>query len=151
MTTENNNKSLKSFVDEDWNTDHMDEKLKLILLLNSSKFTTTLDNILNNDVNVNVLIDNTNDTGLVYYNGAFTKMKIKDIAKKTMEKVLKQLTKFRDEFVLNNKYNIDRTILDNEITITQTKFEQYLKDENIFNAVNKYLADIYNKKRVKTY
>ena len=151
MSTENNNKSLKSFVDDDWNTDHMDEKLKLILLLNTSKFTSTLDNILNNDVNVNVLIDNTTDTGLVYYNGVFTKMKIKEIARKTMEKVLKQLIKFRDEFVVNNKYNIDRTILDNEITITQTKFEQYLKDENIFNAVNKYLADIYNKKRVKTY
>ena len=130
-------------------TDHIDDKLKLILLLNNSKFTITLDYILNNEVNLNVLIDNTTDSGLVYFNNSYNKMKIKDIANKTMDKLIKLLCKFKDDLIVPNKYNIDKKILENEINIACIKHEQYINDINIQNAVNKCISDIYNKKRIK--
>jgi hypothetical protein len=55
---------IKSF-DDDWSIDHLDNKDKLVLLLNNSKFTSTLENILENEVNLNVLIENNDNNGLV--------------------------------------------------------------------------------------
>ena len=62
----NLNINLINSFDEQWNTTHIDDKTKVLLLLNNTKFTSTLENILENEVNLNVLIDETSEKGLVY-------------------------------------------------------------------------------------
>ena len=99
--------------DKNWSTEHLDEKTKLILLLNQSKFTSTLENILDNDVNLNVLIDNTSDNGLVYNENKVSNMKLKDIFKVTMDKLYQQLCKFNDEISNPNILNINTEIIKN--------------------------------------
>lgn len=55
------NINLINSFEENWNTTHIDDKTKCFLLLNNSKFTATLENILENEVNLNVLLDNTSE------------------------------------------------------------------------------------------
>ena len=78
----NFNINLINSFDEQWNTTHIDDKTKILLLLNNTKFTSTLENILENEVNLNVLIDETSDKGLVYNEKKILNMDIKRYSKK---------------------------------------------------------------------
>ena len=133
-----------------WNTTHIDDNKKLLLLLNNSKFTSTLENILENDENLNVLIDNTSDNALVYNDKKIINMNIKDIVKKTMEKLLLQLSNFKDDIIDPNKYNIDKTIIDEQIKIAENKYTDFRRNEDIQKCVNSFIKDIYNKKKNDT-
>ena len=136
--------------DETWNTNHIDNNKKLILLLNNSKFTSTLEDILENEVNLNVLIDNTTDNALVYDNKKLINMSIKDIVKKTMEKLLNHLNDFKNDIIEPNLYNIDKNIIDEQIKIAQNKYKDFNKDQDIQKCVNIFIKDIYNKKKDDT-
>jgi len=150
----NNNISLNinliNSFDEIWNTNHIDNNKKLILLLNNSKFTSTLEDILENEVNLNVLIDNTTDNALVYDNKKLINMSIKDIVKKTMEKLLNHLNDFKNDIIEPNLYNIDKNIIDEQIKIAQNKYKDFNKDQDIQKCVNIFIKDIYNKKKDDT-
>ena len=52
-------------------------------------YTELLEEILKNDINLNVIIDKTNDSGMVYKNNIdkYIQMKLKDIISNTMEKL----------------------------------------------------------------
>jgi hypothetical protein len=142
---------LKSF-DEKWNIDHIDDKVKLILLLNNSKFTSTLENILENEVNLNVLIDKTSDVGLVYNNDdkSFNKMNIKDIVRKSMDKLFRHLCDFKKDIIDPNIFNINKEFLENEFNIVRHKYNEFKNDKNIQDTVNKFITDIYNRKKNDT-
>ena len=139
---------IKSF-DDNWSIDHLDNKDKLVLLLNNSKFTSTLENILENEVNLNVLIENNNC--LVYKNNKLDKMNIKDIVKNTMEKLYKQLNNFKDDIINPNNLNINESIINNELNIAKNKYNDYKSNKCIQDNVNKYITDIYQKKVENTY
>lgn len=125
---------MKSF-DEDWDTgdpwraytgvlslrktpSEIDINKKLILLLNNSKFTKTLEHILENEVNLNVIIDKTSHNGLVYRNKELVNMNIKDIVQKSMEKLHKHLCDFHKDVIDPNKNDITKNtinMLNNEL------------------------------------
>lgn len=98
-------------------------------MLTNSKFTKTLENILENEVNLNVLIDNTNNTGLVYKNNKLVNMNIKDIVKKSMEKLDKHLRDFYKDIIDPNILEINSKILNEELTNVKNKYNIYKKDE----------------------
>jgi len=52
-------------------------------------YTELLEEILKNDINLNVIIDKDNDSGMVYKNNIdkYIQMKLKDIISNTMEKL----------------------------------------------------------------
>jgi hypothetical protein len=133
--------------DETWNTNHINDAQKLILLLNNSKFTSTLEHILENDENLNVLIDTTSDNALVYNDKHIINMNIKDIVKKTMEKLLEQLSNFKKDIIEPNKYNIDSKVIDQQIKIAENKFTDFSKNSDIQKSVNSFIKDIYSKKK----
>ena len=144
-----NMNTIHSFNDK-WNTDHITPTQKLLLLLNNSKFTETLNQILENDMNLNVLIDNTSDNAIVYQDKQLVSMKIKDIVKKTLEKIFVHLTDFKDDIIEPNIFNIDKNIMSEQIKIANTKIKDYNKDIDIQKYVNIYIKDIYNKKKDDT-
>ena len=141
---------VKSF-DEEWSIEHLDNKDKLVLLLNNSKFTSTLENILENEVNLNVLIENNDKDGLVYKNNKLDKMNIKDIVKNTMEKLYNQLNNFKQDIVSPNNLNINETIINNELNIAKNKYDDYRRNQSVQDNVNKYITDIYQKRVDNTY
>jgi len=140
---------VKSF-DEEWDTTLIDNKLKLILLLNDVKFTSTLENILENEVNLNVLIDNTTDTGIVVSENKFKNMNIKEIVNKTMKKLIDHIYSFHKELTNPNIFNINKILLDCELDKAQNKYNEYIKDVTVQKNVNAFITNMYNKKKDET-
>ena len=140
---------VKSF-DEEWDTTLIDNKLKLILLLNDVKFTSTLENILENEVNLNVLIDNTSDTGIIVSDNKFKNMNVKEIVNKTMKKLIDHIYSFHKELSNPNIFNINKILLDGELHKAQDKYNEYIKDVNIQKNVNAFITNMYNKKKEET-
>jgi hypothetical protein len=100
-------KNITISFDHNFNVSKIDNNKKLILLLSISKFTKTLEKLLENKVNLNVLIDTTTDNGLVY-NKEFIKMKHNDIIKKTMSKLYKILIDFHNDILYDTEIDIDK-------------------------------------------
>lgn len=143
---------LKSF-DEDWDTSEIDINKKLILLLNNSKFTKTLEHILENEVNLNVIIDNTSHNGLVYKNKELVIMNIKDIVQKSMEKLHKHLCDFHKDVIDPNKNDITKNtinMLNNELQTVNEKYNDFKNNEQIKDTVNNFFTNIYNTKKETT-
>ena len=140
---------LKSF-DEEWDDSQIDDKLKIILLLADSKYTKTLENLLENEVNLNVLIDNTGNTGLIYKKNNFEIMNIKDIVEKSMEKIYNKLNKFHKEIEENNEYNIKKDYLEEEKKNIENKYKDYKLNDETKDKVINFIKDIYSKKKEET-
>ena len=142
---------MKSFREE-WDDSKIDDKSKILLLLADSKFTSTLENLLENEANLNVLVDNTNDStaGLVFNENKFENMNINDIIKTSMEKLYNILKKFRQEINESTEFDIKKKSLDIEEKIIDEKYEKYKLDKNIQTNVNSFIKDIYNKKKEET-
>jgi hypothetical protein len=141
---------IKSF-DEEWSVDHIDDKDKLILLFNNSKFTSMLQNILENEVNLNVLLENNSETGLVYNNNKLINMNIKDIVKKTMDKQYKHLCSFKKDITQPNIYNLNENSINEEMKNAYTKYNNYRRNVDIQNYVNTFIKNIYTSKIDNTY
>jgi hypothetical protein len=138
--------------DSDWDVSKIDDTLKQVLLLSDLKYTKTLEHILQNDVNLNVIIEDKAECGIVYKNDIekFKPMKIEDIVDQSMNKLHKQLTIFHDEIKDDNKYNINNTILSSEKDILNEKYDEFKRNELTQKIVKNYIANIYNKKKDET-
>ena len=138
--------------DSDWDVSQIDDTLKQVLLLSDLKYTKTLEHILENDVNLNVIIEDKSDCGIVYKNDIekFKPMKISDIVDLSMNKLHKQLTIFHDEIKDDNKYKINSTILSSEKEILNEKYDEFKNNELTQKIVKNYIANIYNKKKEDT-
>jgi hypothetical protein len=141
---------IKSF-DEEWSVDHIDDKDKLILLFNNSKFTSMLQNILENEVNLNVLLENNSEMGLVYNNNKLINMNIKDIVKKTMDKLYNHLCSFKKDITQPNIYNLNEKSINEEMKNAYTKYNNYRRNVDIQNNVNTFIKNIYTSKIDNTY
>ena len=138
--------------DSDWDVSKIDNKLKQVLLLSELKYTKTLEHILENDVNLNVIIDDNADCGIIYKNDIekFKPMKIEDIVDLSMDKLHKQLSIFHDEIKDDNIYKINNTILSSEKEILNEKYDNFKNNEITQKIVKNYIANIYNKKKEDT-
>lgn len=142
---------------EDWDVSKIDDGLKHLLLNSSYKFTKTLENILENEVNLNVLIDNTTDSGFIFTENSLQKMDINDILKKSMEKIYNHLTQFRndlsDETNQPNKIemnDIAKDAMDLQMKEIKNKYDDYRRIKEKTNSVNDIIKNIYNNKKSKT-
>ena len=135
--------------DSDWDVSKIDNTLKQVLLLSDLKYTKTLEHILENDVNLNVIIEDRAECGIVYKNDVekFKPMRIEDIVDLSMNKLHKQLTIFHDEIIDDNRYKINGTLLSSEKNILNEKYDQYKNNEITQKLVKNYIASIYNKKK----
>jgi hypothetical protein len=143
----NNNIVLQPF-DDNWNIDHIN---KYIVFLSLKKYTTFLDKILEKYENLNVIIDNDSDTGLVYKNEKekYVNMKKKEIFSMTMEKINKQMCELFDDVIENEKtFGTDsKDFLNKQKTNANYKYEDYVKKDNIKQEANSYIEDIFKKKK----
>ena len=142
-------KNVISF-NENWDVSHIDNEAKLRLYLSAVKYTKVLEYILKNTANLNVLIDRQSESGFVYGNEKIEKIKLSEIIEQSIIKVHKHLQDFSDEILQNDEFNINKEILANELKITEKKFEDFYKDENIKKNVENYFSDIYSKHDLAT-
>ena len=136
-----NNTRLRGF-DEDWDVSKINKSDILDILLNKHKFTSTLQNILKNEVNLNVIINNDNN-GFVYKSGndKYEPMKQDQIMQQSMDKIYKHLQTFYEETITNNINNHDTKYFD---TINKG-YTQYLYENTQFKSIaNKAIGYFYS-------
>ena len=130
--------------DEEWNVSNVNvEKF----IFKNHMYSSLLSEILNNEINLNVIIEKDNESGLVYKNDIdkYIKMKSQDIVDKTMLKLKKHLldinTNISDDYVvdviLSSKHNINK------------KYDAYNNNNSIKEKVSGIIKDIYDTKRDK--
>ncbi len=138
--------------DEDWDVSKIDSALKHLLLFSDLKYTKTLEAILENEVNLNVIIEDTEDCGIVYKNDIekFTPMKIEDIINLSMNKLHKHLQNFHEEVKNDNPYEINQKLLEAEKEMIDKKYVNFKNNAHTQKTVKNFLADIFNKKKEDT-
>jgi len=146
-----NLKLIKPF-DDDWDVSMIDNTLKNILVLSNMKYTKTLEQILNNDVNLNVIIEDESDTGIVYKNNTekFKPMTLNDIIDKSMDKLHKQLQSFHSDLKTHNYFDIKDKYLEDEKNIIEEKYNEFKKNKEVQLKVKEYITNIYNTKKNET-
>jgi hypothetical protein len=128
--------------DYNWDLSKINEE-KLIHLT-QFMYTNLLKAVLENNKNLNVIIDNENNSGIVYKNDIekYREMTIQDITDKTMEKLKEELIKMNKNDKLGN--NIYTKMNEDEI---DKRYENYLKCEDIKKNVLDHISKIYEDKK----
>lgn len=148
----NNNININKVVlqpfDDNWNIDHIN---KYLIFLSLKKYTTFLDKVLEKDENLNVIIDNNSDSGLVYKNEKeqYVNMKKKEIFSITMEKINKQLCEMFDEVLKNENIlgNDAINYLNKQKSDTNVKYDDYVDKDNVKKDANVYIEELFSKKK----
>ena len=135
--------------DQEWDTTKIDDQKKGEILLSNSKFTKALENILKNEINLNVIMDNDDKTGIVYNNekNKYEPMTKKTIIEKSMEKVYNHLKKFYNEIINNNKNDLSIQSLESELMALETKYTNFFKFEDVEKIVNNTFSKLYSDKK----
>ena len=130
--------------DEEWDISQIDYKTKSSLLTSKVMYTSLLEEILKNEINLNVIIGKDDESGIVYKNDIdeYINMKSKDIVKQTMEKLYKHL---------NTIHIYDGTCFDECLDYSRKMIRQKHKDfiENpiINDNVNHCITNMYINKK----
>jgi hypothetical protein len=138
--------------DNDWDMSKIDNKTKNCLLLSSTKFTQTMEHILENDANMNVLIEKETNLGFIYKNDIekFKKMDINDIVDTSMKKLYNHLKQIYNDVKDDNEYKICNDYLENEKNNIEDKYDKYINDEITQKKVQEHILDIYDRFKEKT-
>lgn len=118
---------------------HINTNIKYQLLNSKNKFSITLDFILENDKNCNVIINILSGKSLIFKNNKLIDICIKDIIKETVIKLHKLLADFYNEIF--NDFIFDFKDINNDYD---------LSINNSNNIINHEIYDIYCKKTDKT-
>ena len=125
--------------DGEWDISKIDKNLKTSILFSKIMYTGLLEEILKNEINLNVIIDKNNDSGMVYKNDfdKYIQMKSKDIVANTMDKLRKHLLDI----------NKDDPSLEEYLKLSSQKIEQkYIDYKNINNTqliVNDFITNMF--------
>ena len=149
----NNNNSINIFLDvkppvpfdQDWDISKISTHARAGILMNNLMYTSLLEEILKNDVNLNVIIDKKNESGMVYKNDIekYIEMTSQDIVINTMEKLNKQLLQINKDA----KDSCMKDCIDFTRRIITKKYIDYVNDINLQKNVSHCVSNIYDKKK----
>ena len=129
--------------DGDWDISKIDEKTKNNLLFSKIMYTGLLEEILKNEINLNIIIDKNNESGMVYINDIdqYIQMKSKDIVSNSMDKLRKHLLDINESSIC-----LDDCLLLSKKTI-EKKHNDYIKYEKTKQSVDEYITQMLDKKK----
>jgi hypothetical protein len=107
---------------------------------------------LQNDDNLNVIIEDDTNSGIVYKNDTekFINMDKSDIINQSLSKLNKQLNELCEDVIKKNEFlPLNDRINDENLKINR-KYNDYCKDESVKLAVHDIMTNIYNEKKDKT-
>lgn len=132
--------------DEDWDLSKISNDKKHLLLFSKIMYTTLLEEILKNEINLNVIMDKEGKSGLVYTNNEceekYINMEYEKIIEKSMEKLNKNLNDIYKD-IENKNYNY----LDDCKFDINDKFQKFIESKSTQETVSKYLINIYENKK----
>lgn len=106
-------------------------------------YTSLLEEILKNEINLNIIIDKNNESGMVYINDIdqYIQMKSKDIVANSMDKLRKHLLDINESSMC-----LDDCLLLSKKTI-EKKHNDYIKYEKTKQSVDEYITQMLDKKK----
>ena len=134
--------------DKEWDISNIDHQKKLLLFLSDNKYSNTMEEILKNDKNKNILFDDNNDSGLIFQDDKFMNMDSDEIIIKMMYKLYNHLQTFYDEIKNNNYINCD---LDKHKYTLEEKYIEFNKNKDSVTKelVKNILVDIFHNNKDK--
>jgi hypothetical protein len=131
--------------DGEWDISKIDKFYKENLAFSKFMYTNLLEEILKNEINLNVIIDKNNDSGIVYKNDIdkYIQMKSKDIVDNTMNKLNKHLLDINND----SKNNIIEEFIDMSKKIINSKYDSYKNNNDVKNNVIDIISNIYEDKK----
>jgi hypothetical protein len=136
--------------DNEWDVTDIDVQKKILLFLADNKYSKTMEEILKNNKNLNILFDKNSDSGLIYKNDIdkFTSMKSDEIIISIIYKLYSHLNNFYED-IKNNDFILSE--LDIHKDTIEQKYNDFndTKDNNIKNYVKNILIDIFEKYKDK--
>jgi len=142
----------KSF-DDEWDLSKIDKTVRDMLVLSNIQYTKTLEHILDNNSNLNVMFNDNSNSGIVYKNESerFQKMTVTDIIDKSMDKLHKQLEVFYDDLKnTKDEYMLDDIFLNKVKDTTDKKYSDFKTDKDVNLKVKELITNIYNNKKNET-
>ena len=137
--------------EKEWSMEHLDGYVKCLLLFTNNKFTKTLESVLENKINLNVIFDKNNDDAMIFSENEYKNIDKKDLFEKSMEKIRDQLLKIQEDICSNyKKFEHDENTKE-QSKIINKKYTEYLNNDNIKEIVNEYLGNIYDSNKKEAY
>lgn len=138
--------------DNDWDVSKISFDKRILLFLSQLKYTKTLEQILENESNLNVIMDKNTNKSMIYKNEneAFKELSLEELTNLTMEKLHKHLTLFHEETKKNNKYLFEESVLVKEREVLDNKLNEFKTNKDIQKNVEKLIGDIFNSKKEET-
>lgn len=130
--------------DNQWDLSKINQENKRDISFSNCMYTNLLEEILKNEINLNVIIDNDNDSGMVYKNNIekYIQMKSKDIVDNTMKKLNEHLI----EINKSNKKSLEDIIKISKDKIIK-KYKDYEKNNDIQKYVETAICSIFENKK----
>jgi hypothetical protein len=150
ITINVNNDSIVSF-DKDWDVSHLSNGVKQSLVISFVKYTKTLEHILKNDKNINVLLDKDSDKGFIFNNNIFEEMSKNDIIEKSFLKIYNHIKKFIEDIKKNNEFGIDINLLEKHDEILEIKYNKYYTDNLSKSVIQDFLTEKYENVKDKAF
>jgi hypothetical protein len=141
--------SIISF-DKDWDISHLGTAEKQSLFTSMYKYTKTLEHILKNETNLNVLIDKNSDMGFVYNNNCIQQMSIDEIIDKSFNKIYNNLNDIYNDIQSNNYFGISNDLLNMHKNSIKEKFDCFYENENTRRIVKTHISETLDKVKDKT-
>lgn len=131
--------------DEEWDMSKIDIEKKTNLLFSKIMYTGLLEEILKNKMNLNVIIDKNNSSGIVYKNDIekYIEMELEDIITNSMDKLHKHLLSINNSS--DNKYFEE--CLEQSKRMIEKKYNDYIINAKTQKIVKEYISNIYEQKK----
>jgi hypothetical protein len=136
--------------DKEWDVSHLNNDEKTLLIISMHKYTKTLESLLKNKNNHNVIIDKSSNSGLVYKNNNIEAMSLDEICDKSVNKLNYHLNSFVDEVLKNNKNSTETFYIEHSKKVIINKHENYKLNEKDKIDVNNILIEKYEQIKDET-
>ena len=143
MNLKDNINSPVSF-DDEWDVSHLSHEEKTLLIISMYKYTKTLETLLKNKKNLNVVVDQKSNSGLVYKKNSIEVMSLNEICDKSLDKLNYHLNTFFDDVTNNNNYHIDKDYIKHEKKVLRIKHGNYKYYEKDRIEANNAIIKEYN-------
>ena len=130
--------------DDEWDVSHLSHEEKTLLIISMYKYTKTLEKLLKNKKNLNVVVDQKSNSGLVYKKNSIEVMSLNEICDKSLDKLNHHLNTFFDDVTNNNNYHIDKDYLKHEKKVLRIKHGNYKYYEKDRLEANNAIIKEYN-------
>ena len=140
---ENGEKLLNGF-NEDWDISKIDLQKKLLLFVSDNKYSNTMEEILKNDKNMNILLGENENESIVFQEDKFVNVNNDEIIVRTMYKLYNHLLKFYSEIKEEDLMNKD---LNKHKYNLKEKYDDFNNNNMTKEIVKNILLDIFHNKK----